>query len=124
MSEMSGEALSGREREQEPADAGQEERTFIVRVEPLGRTFDAPESLTVLEAAGFANLHLPRMCRNGTCRTCLCRLKSGRVRYTIEWPGVSAEEKAEGYILPCVAIAQSDLVIDVPDAAEISATPR
>jgi ferredoxin len=101
-----------------------EQRTFTVRVEPLGRTFDAPESLTVLEAAGFADLYLPRMCRNGTCRTCLCRLESGRVRYTVEWPGVSAEEKAEGYILPCVAIAQSDLVIDVPEAAEVRPARR
>jgi ferredoxin len=100
------------------------ERTFVVRVEPLGRSFEAPESLTVLEAAGFANLHLPRMCRNGTCRTCLCRLQSGSVRYTVEWPGVSADEKVEGYILPCVAIAQSDLVIDVPDAADLSLAPQ
>ncbi|WP_239483084.1 2Fe-2S iron-sulfur cluster-binding protein [Paraburkholderia sp. C35] len=96
------------------------ERTFTVRVEPLGRTFDAPDSLTILEAAAFANLHLPRMCRNGTCRTCLCRLESGSVRYTIEWPGVSAEEKAQGYILPCVAVAQSDVVLDAPDAADIA----
>ncbi|WP_255246563.1 2Fe-2S iron-sulfur cluster-binding protein, partial [Burkholderia pseudomallei] len=51
-----------------------------------------------------------------TCRTCLCRLREGSVAYRIEWPGVSAEEKAEGYILPCVAIAQSDLVIEVPHA--------
>lgn len=92
------------------------ERVFSVRVEPLGQTFDAPDSLTVLEAAGFANLRLPRMCRNGTCRTCLCRMISGEVRYLIEWPGVSREEKAEGFILPCVAVAQSDLVIEVPDA--------
>ena len=107
----------------EPLHESNEERTFTVRVEPLGRTFDAPESLTVLEAAGFANLHLPRMCRNGTCRTCLCRLVSGSVRYTVEWPGVSAEEKAQGYILPCVAVAQSDLVLDAPDAADIPSTP-
>ncbi|GJH05540.1 MULTISPECIES: 2Fe-2S iron-sulfur cluster-binding protein [Paraburkholderia] len=106
-----------------PLSESNEERTFTVRVEPLGRTFDAPESLTVLEAAGFANLHLPRMCRNGTCRTCLCRLVSGSVRYTIEWPGVSAEEKAQGYILPCVAVAQSDLVLDAPDAAELPPAP-
>ncbi|BCF91054.1 2Fe-2S iron-sulfur cluster-binding protein [Paraburkholderia largidicola] len=106
-----------------PLPESNEERTFTVRVEPLGRTFDAPESLTVLEAAGFANLHLPRMCRNGTCRTCLCRLESGSVRYTIEWPGVSAEEKAQGYILPCVAVAQSDLVLDAPDAAELPPAP-
>jgi ferredoxin len=106
-----------------PLSESNEERTFTVRVEPLGRTFDAPESLTVLEAAGFANLHLPRMCRNGTCRTCLCRLVSGSVRYTIEWPGVSAEEKAQGYILPCVAVAQSDLVLDAPDATDIPSAP-
>ena len=97
---------------------------FTVRVEPLGRTFEAPDSLTVLEAAGFANLRLPRSCRNGTCRTCLCRLVSGTVSYTIEWPGVSREEKAEGFILPCVAVAESDLVIEAPDAEEIGTSPR
>ncbi|APZ22688.1 2Fe-2S iron-sulfur cluster-binding protein [Burkholderia pseudomallei] len=93
-----------------------EERSYWVRVEPLGAGFDAPESLSLLEAAGFAGVSLPRSCRNGTCRTCLCRLREGSVAYRIEWPGVSAEEKAEGYILPCVAIAQSDLVIEVPHA--------
>jgi hypothetical protein len=45
------------------------------------------------------------------------------VSYTIEWPGVSREEKAEGLILPCVAVAASDLVIEVPDAMEIGALP-
>ncbi|TOY83314.1 (2Fe-2S)-binding protein [Burkholderia pseudomallei] len=93
-----------------------EERSHWVRVEPLGAGFDAPESLSLLEAAGFAGVSLPRPCRNGPCRTCLCRLREGSVAYRIEWPGVSAEEKAEGYILPCVAIAQSDLVIEVPHA--------
>jgi ferredoxin len=96
-------------------------RSFLVRVEPLGHTFDAPDSLTLLEAAGLAGLRLPRSCRNGTCRTCLCHLRSGRVSYTIEWPGLSREEKAEGCILPCVAIAQSDLVLDAPDAIALDA---
>ena len=31
-----------------------------VRIEPLGVSFDAPESLTLLEAAGFAGVSLPR----------------------------------------------------------------
>ncbi|RDK03467.1 2Fe-2S iron-sulfur cluster-binding protein [Paraburkholderia lacunae] len=96
-------------------------RPHLVRVEPLGQTFEAPDSLTILEAAGFANLRLPRSCRNGTCRTCLCKMTAGRVRYTIEWPGLSREEKAEGYILPCVAIAQTDVVIEAPDAVETPA---
>jgi len=90
--------------------------TPLVTVKPLGRTFDAPADLTVLEAAQFAHVRLPRMCRNGTCRTCICRVVSGTVRYTIEWPGLTREEKAEGLMLPCVAIAQTDLVIEAPDA--------
>jgi ferredoxin len=94
-------------------------RPPLVRVEPLGQSFESPDSLTILEAAGFANLRLPRSCRNGTCRTCICRLISGSVSYTIEWPGLSKEEKAEGLILPCVAVAQSDLVLDVPEASQI-----
>ncbi|MDR6390059.1 2Fe-2S iron-sulfur cluster-binding protein [Paraburkholderia phenoliruptrix] len=92
------------------------DRPPLVRIEPLGRSFEAPDSLTLLEAAGFADLRLPRSCRNGTCRTCICKMTAGQVRYTIEWPGLSREEKQEGYILPCVAIAQTDVVIEAPDA--------
>lgn len=92
------------------------ERPPLVRIEPIGVSFEAPDSLTLLEAAGFANVSLPRSCRNGTCRTCLCRLVAGTVPYTIEWPGLSREEKAEGYTLPCVAVPTSDVVIEVPDA--------
>jgi ferredoxin len=98
-------------------------RPPLVRIEPLAQSFEAPDSLTILEAAGFANLRLPRSCRNGTCRTCLCKMTAGHVRYTIEWPGLSREEKAEGYILPCVAIAETDVVIEAPDAIELPPTP-
>jgi hypothetical protein len=46
-------------------------------------------------------------------------MTAGRVRYTIEWPGLSREEKVEGYILPCVAIAETDVVIEAPDAVDM-----
>jgi ferredoxin len=91
---------------------------FSIRLEPSGHTFETTEALTVLEAAGFAGLRLPRSCRNGTCRTCLCRMKDGRVRYAIEWPGLSREEMAEDFILPCVAIAETDLVIEAQEIAD------
>jgi ferredoxin len=64
--------------------------------------------LTSLEQGG---INWPSSCRNGTCRTCICQLARGQVRYEIEWPGLSAEEKAEGYALPCVAFPCSDLTI-------------
>ena len=89
----------------------------IVRIEPQGYTFESPSSLSLLEAASAARVELPRSCRNGTCRTCMCRLVSGGVSYRIEWPGLSREEKAEGWILPCVAVANTDLVIAAPEAA-------
>ena len=84
-----------------------------------GWSFDALASMTVLEAAEQAGVRLPSSCRNGTCRTCICLSSGGAVRYKIEWPGLSLDEKREGYILPCVAIAQTDLVIVAPAAKRL-----
>ncbi|HEU6454319.1 MAG TPA: 2Fe-2S iron-sulfur cluster-binding protein, partial [Roseateles sp.] len=50
-------------------------------------------------------------CRNGTCRTCIARLVQGRIEHRIPWPGLSAEEKADGFVLPCVAEARSDVTL-------------
>ena len=66
---------------------------------------------TLLMSAQQAGVELLTSCRNGTCRACLRRLVSGQVLYRIEWPGLSAEEKSQGFILPCVAYPASDLVL-------------
>jgi ferredoxin len=89
---------------------------FTVKVEPAGLQFDVEGDLTLLEAAEMSRVQLPSSCRNGTCRTCLCRLVSGEVQYTVEWPGLSAEERAEGYVLPCVARPTSNLVLEQTEA--------
>lgn len=90
---------------------------FAVRIEPAGWRFDAPPDVTLLDAAARAGLRLPSSCRNGSCRACMCRMTHGQVAYRIAWPGLLAEEKAAGFILPCVAYARSDLVIEAPHAA-------
>ena len=84
---------------------------FTARFDPAGTTFAAPASLPLLLAAERAGLAPFSACRNGTCRACICRLSSGQVMHRIEWPGLSAEEKQEGYILPCVAYPLSDVVM-------------
>lgn len=66
---------------------------------------------TILAAALAYGLRMPNSCRNGTCRTCMCQLRSGQVRYLVEWPGLSFDEKQDGFILPCVAVPESDLEI-------------
>jgi ferredoxin len=89
-----------------------------VRIGLDGPRFPAPASQPLLASAEQAGFALPSSCRNGTCRTCMQQLLQGRVRYRIEWPGLLAEEKAEGWILPCVAHPDSDLVLR-NDAAQV-----
>ena len=85
-----------------------------LRLEPGVAALAAPSHQTLLESAGQAGLEMSSSCRNGTCRVCLRQLISGQVRYLIAWPGLSAEEKAQGFILPCVAYPDSDLVLKPP----------
>ena len=89
---------------------------YTAIVSPAGLQFDAPPSSSLLAAARQAGIDLPASCRNGTCRTCMCRLTKGQVSYRIEWPGLTREEKAEGLILPCVAHPESDVELFVPAA--------
>jgi tRNA pseudouridine32 synthase/23S rRNA pseudouridine746 synthase len=91
-----------------------------VHVLPQGDTFEVDASDSLLIGAERAGWRWPSSCRNGTCRACLCRLQSGDIRYTLEWPGVSADEKAQGWILPCVAQAVSDITLEQPAAEKLS----
>lgn len=99
-----------------------EKKPLCAVVVSKGWEFDISTSETILASAAKANIRLASSCRNGTCRTCLCRLSAGTVGYQIEWPGLSAEEKRDGYILPCVAYPESDLLIE--DVAATRVTPE
>lgn len=85
---------------------------FRVTVLPSAQTFETDAGQTVLSAALAAGIGLRKSCQNGTCRTCRCKLLRGRAEHTIEWPGLSREEKAEGWVLPCVLRALSDCVLE------------
>ena len=86
--------------------------SFSVTMTEQGWQFPASAGQPLLLSAAEAGIALPSSCRNGTCRTCISRVASGQVHYRIEWPGLSAEEKRDGYILPCVAYPQSDLALE------------
>lgn len=85
-----------------------------LRIEPLGRTVPVEAGRTLLEAALAQGIKLRSSCRNGTCRECMAHLVEGSVRYRVEWPGLSPDEKAEGCTLPCVALPQTDVVLLQP----------
>ena len=84
---------------------------FTATIEPTGLQFDAWTHQPLLISAEQGGVDWPSSCRNGTCRTCIGQLEQGRVRYEIEWPGLSAEEKQQGYVLLCVARPTSDVVL-------------
>ncbi len=90
------------------------EPTYTAHISDTDVHFSAPADMPLLQAAelaGTPGLKLESSCRNGTCRTCICQLLEGEVAYRIAWPGLSLEEKREGFILPCVAYPVSDVVI-------------
>jgi ferredoxin len=84
----------------------------VLTLQPLGWCVRVAPGQSLLEAVRASGVRLRSSCRNGTCRACLCRLVEGEVRWRIDWPGVTAEERAQGLILPCVALAVSDVVIE------------
>ncbi|MFZ6870670.1 2Fe-2S iron-sulfur cluster-binding protein [Undibacterium sp. Di27W] len=94
-------------------------QAWTLTVQPQGWTCEVADELSLLEAALLEGIRIPNSCRNGSCRTCMCKKLSGEIKYQIDWPGLSLEEKQEGWILPCVAQACSDVVLDVPAAVKV-----
>ena len=92
-------------------DSTQAPPFFIASLEADGQQVDAWTQQPLLVSLEQGGIDWPSSCRNGTCRTCIAQLVLGEVRYDIEWPGLSAEEKVEGSALPCVAFPCSDLVL-------------
>lgn len=84
---------------------------FLATTEPEAAQFDAWSNQPLLTSLEQGGIDWPSACRNGTCRTCIGQLLRGQVRYEIEWPGLSAEEKEQGYTLPCVAYPSSELLL-------------
>ena len=93
----------------------------VLTVQPLGWCVRVAPGQSLVEAARAAGVRLRSSCRNGACRACLCRLVSGAVDYRVVWPGITSEERLDGWILPCVAVPQGDVVIDA--VADVVPTP-
>ena len=89
----------------------QQPPAFRGLLQDTGAAFAAPPDQSLFASMRQAGIDWPVSCRNGTCRTCIGRLLAGRVAYDIRWPGLSLEEKHEGYCLPCIARPLGDLVI-------------
>lgn len=76
-----------------------------------GPSFAATTGETLLDAARRAGIPMRAGCRVGACRTCCAQLVEGAIRMP---PGtaLTAADLDEELILPCVAVATTDVVLD------------
>ncbi len=95
------------------ADSPMTDSRFLVRIEPSGVTFAASPAETLLDAALSAGIDFPHRCRQGVCTSCVCRLKSGEVRYDEPSP-LSPTDVEQKFVYGCQAFAGSDLVLHHP----------
>jgi ferredoxin-NADP reductase len=65
---------------------------------------------TLLEAGERAGAGLASFCRAGICGTCRTRVAAGDVR--CEGEALTDEERRQGWVLPCVAHAAGDCVLE------------
>ncbi|BAU47078.1 CDP-6-deoxy-delta-3,4-glucoseen reductase [Sulfurifustis variabilis] len=99
-------------------------KTYRVRIEPSGHTFDVAGNETVLEAALRAGFTLPYSCRNGSCGTCKGKILEGEVDYGVyEAKALTQEERAAGKALFCQAVPRSDLVIEAKEIGLVKNIP-
>jgi ferredoxin len=67
----------------------------------------------VLEAAIEAGVDMPYSCTVGGCGTCRVRVLQGDL--AMDEPNcLSDQERAEGYVLACIARPASSCVVEVP----------
>jgi CDP-4-dehydro-6-deoxyglucose reductase len=88
-----------------------------------GRQFLAQDGETVLDAALRNGVTLEHSCRAGRCGSCKSRVcGDSKVSRGAEL-GLSADERAAGWILSCVSSATTDLALDVQDLGDAKLEP-
>ncbi|MGI9305315.1 MAG: 2Fe-2S iron-sulfur cluster-binding protein [Gammaproteobacteria bacterium] len=86
---------------------------------PAGRRVEVRAGDNLLKAALEAGLAWPHDCRVGSCGTCRCTLKEGRIKPLSDFSYVlDGEQLNAGMILACQTSPRSDLVVEVALDAE------
>ena len=87
--------------------------SWQVTIQPAGLSFAVEADETILQAALRQGIDFPYRCRQGVCTACVCRLKSGVVRYHEPSP-LSPADIEQKFVYGCQAFADSDLVLHHP----------
>lgn len=85
----------------------------------ITRFIDVKEGEKVLDAAYRNKINLPMDCSDGVCGTCKCRCENGAYDLGDEYlnEALTADEAAQGMVLTCQMVLESDCTIAVPMAS-------
>jgi len=98
--------------------------TFQISILPSGRTFTVNEGEAMLSAGIRQGIGLPYGCKDGACGSCKCKKIEGTVVHGVhQSKALSEEEEANGYVLTCCGIPQSDVVLESRQVTEAGAFP-
>ena len=93
--------------------------SYTVTLKASGKTFQAKPSQTILEAAADAGITIPYGCRSGMCGSCKGKLVSGDVMLEdYQESALTEQEKSDGLILCCKALATESITIDIRESEE------
>lgn len=106
-------AASTRSREETASSrtSAVESGTCAMRCLPGDETVPVAQGQTILEAAEQNGVDLPSLCRAGVCGTCRVRVTQGDV--DCESSTLDAGERAQGYVLACVATPHTDCTVQL-----------
>ncbi|KAG2494566.1 hypothetical protein HYH03_007332 [Edaphochlamys debaryana] len=71
-------------------------------------TLKAPRGANVYNSAERSGVHLPAVCKQGSCSSCVCKLLEGTVTYSTQPECLTPKLKGEGFVAICVASVNSD----------------
>jgi len=86
--------------------------SYLVTIAPAQLSFAVHENETILQAALRCGIDFPNRCRQGVCTSCVCKLKSGEVRYDNPQPLTELDKQQFTYC--CLAYPCTDLVLHHP----------
>lgn len=87
--------------------------SYLVTITPAQLSFAVQQDETVLAAALRNGIDFPNRCRQGVCTSCVCKLKSGEVRYNEPQP-LTELDKQQQFTYCCLAYPETDLVLHHP----------
>lgn len=85
-----------------------------------GKSFDARPDESLLDAALRQQVVLGYSCRTGRCSSCKGLVRSGETTAVHEELGLSAAERAQGYILTCVRRASGAVHLQIEDLGDVA----